>query len=189
MYVCMYVYCSIMFYAVVQTVLGSLLASMQSNTVLTRHTCVNINTHATFVVKYTILHYIPCTYRHTNTHSMCKRSSLHCILCIQAKESTEREEESEGDSSQSLPLIKYSVTMSAPEVVLPTSDGGAIVLDMGQVALDNKLEYKERNSVAMSTFKAKLSHVQIHRLNVCIICLAAIPGLWVPVFLCDCIPV
>ena len=95
---------------------------------------------------------------------MYKRSSPHCILCIQAKESAEREEDGEGDSSQSLPLIKYSVTMSAPEVVLPTSDGGAIVLDMGQVALDNKLEYKERNSVAMSTFKAKLSYLQIHRL-------------------------
>ena len=126
-------------------------------------------------------------YHHTHKHSMYKQASLYCIFCVQAKESAEREE-IEGDGSQSLPLIKYSVTMSAPEVVLPTSDGGAIVLDMGQVALDNKLEYKERNSVAMSTFKAKLSHVQIHRLNVCIICLAAIPGLWVPVFLCVCMP-
>ena len=143
----------------------------------------------------------------THTHSICKWISLYYVLYIQAKESTQREEGGRGDSSQSLPLIKYSVTMSAPEVVLPTSDGGAIVLDMGQVALDNKLEYKERNSVAMSTFKAKLSYLQIHRLMfvllfsasprtlgtclpVCLyvhmfVCQCAC----VPVYLCACIPI
>jgi vacuolar protein sorting-associated protein 13A/C len=80
-----------------------------------------------------------------------------------AKESRKGQETEMGPtrSSKPPPLIKFNVTMSAPAVVLPTSNGGGILLDMGSVCVDNRLEYREDSSVAVSALKAKLSEVQI----------------------------
>lgn len=61
-----------------------------------------------------------------------------------------------------IPVVKASLNLSAPVIILPTTLRGGLVLDLGNVSLSATPEYNKESTVAALVGHVQLSAAQLY---------------------------